>query len=159
MRPVLTCCCRRKGCRWEDWILQNAFLTDCSRTLFGSTGLARLVWLDWFGSAVSRDDEGNLIPDDRKQAARDRLFNFVGHMSDVADRMAESLKNAQLTMEIQAPPSMQKPNGVERLLYRATTEAKVFFEKESPWRVLLCLSTGGASRIGVVVHETETDET
>ena len=71
--------------------------------------------------------------------------------------LAGSIHKATQATELPDFAAMQKPSGIEWLLWQAQKELRLAFNGESPWRAILTLVSDTCCRAGVVV--TESDET
>ncbi len=110
------------------------------------------TWLDWLGQSASRDESGMLIPNERLAETRRRLDQFVRQLADLIDSLLIQLRTAERTQVVGIPAPVTKAIGIERLLLRASLEAKASF-CESPWRLLLAALTGELFSLGVIVDE------
>lgn len=107
-------------------------------------------YLDWFGDAVAVDDDGNTYHDEELALRRDRLYQFTHHLSEILDRLLQTVQTAVSTVEWSSPISMRRPAGIERLLFKVTRAIKVSF-KGQPWRFVLSAVTGELSSAAIIV--------
>lgn len=114
--------------------------------------LADPYWLDWFGDTTKRDDNGNREPDTRKAKERDKLYEFVRHLSNVANVLLERMRESERTSSIELPATLPKANRIESLLLTASTRLNAT-TKPIPWRVLLAIATGELFFLGVMVDD------
>jgi hypothetical protein len=114
-------------------------------------------WLDWLGETESRDDDGKLVPDLAKAERREAQDAFLRHLDDSITMLAGSIHKATQATELPDFAAMQKPSGIEWLLWQAQKELGLAFDGESPWRAILTLVSDTCCRAGVVV--TESNET
>jgi hypothetical protein len=98
--------------------------------------------LAWF-------DRGNT---EKARAKQDSLHDFVMHLANVADCLGDQLIKVEGTADLGLPPPMDRPRGIEALLFRLTRRLDVKFQGQ-PWRVLLLAAEGELHRIGAVVNE------
>ena len=104
------------------------------------------------GQSASRDENGVLIPNERLAERRHLLDQFVRRMADLIDLLLIQLRTAQRTQAVSIPAPIAKATGIERLLLRASLEAKASFSA-NPWRLLLAVLTGELFSLGVIVDE------
>lgn len=114
--------------------------------------LADPDWLDWFGDTVKFDDNGDREPDTRKAQRRNKLYEFVRYLADVADMLLERMRATEQTGSIELPAAMPEANGIESLLLMASTRLNAT-TKGIPWRVLLAVTTGELFSLGVMVDD------
>ena len=110
------------------------------------------AWLDWFGQAAGRDENGSWTPNENLAKRRSCLREFVGQLADVIDSLLDAVQNAGRTASVNMPSPVAKAIGIESLLLRATLESKADFA-ESPWRLLLAAMVGELFALGVIVDE------
>ena len=109
-------------------------------------------WLDWFGQAASRNENGVWTPNERLAERRSRLHEFVGQLAELIDSLLVQVRSAERTASVNMPPAIPKSIGIESLLLRASLESKADFI-QSPWRLLLAAMTGELFSLGVIVDE------
>lgn len=109
-------------------------------------------WLDWFGDTLKRSDNGDRAPDTRKAQRRNKLYEFVRHLADVADMLLERMRATERTSSMELPTAMTKANGIETLLLTASTRLNATTNR-IPWRVLLAVATGELFSLGVMVDD------
>lgn len=120
--------------------------------------LTRLVndpkWLNWFGDIVRRDDDGRLIGNDKLRQKRDALHEFAILLNELGDWLMTEFAGHGRTRRLKMPRTIpKKATGIERLLFRATGEARKVGHhfSGSVWRLLLAVATGEIADLGVIV--------
>ena len=119
--------------------------------------LTRLVndpkWLDWYGDILRRDDDGQLIGNDKLRQRRDALREFAILLNELCDWLLKEMADQGRTRRLTTPRTIPKAIGVERLLFRATGEARKVGHQfsGSVWRLLLAVATGEIADLGVIV--------
>ena len=110
-------------------------------------------WLDWYGDILRHDDEGRLIGNEKLRQRRDALREFAILLNELCDWLLKELANHGRTRRLTTPRTISKAVGIERLLFRATGEArKVGHDfSGSVWRLLLAVATGEIADLGVIV--------
>lgn len=115
-------------------------------------------WLDWLGETDSLDEDGKLIPDSAKTERREALDTFLRHLDDSLTLLASSICDATDTGELDRFAVMEKPFGIEWLLWRAQQESGLTFDGVSPWRAILTLSSDDCCMGGVIVSSQKQGE-
>ena len=108
--------------------------------------------LDWFGEATRKDEDGKIVPNEKRQQRRDALYEFTKHLASVADEVAESVVAAKQTCEFAPKAAMPKSSGIEWLVYSAGKRDKVQFDGPA-WKVLLALASGETHSAAIIVGE------
>jgi hypothetical protein len=107
--------------------------------------LCRLIndpeFLRWFAAFEQVDDEGRAYVDEEVQIRKDRQFEFCCHLWDLADALVTAVLTAQTSREWTTEVARRPPQGIERLLFRATRHCRVQFRGQ-PWRFLLASAAG-----------------
>lgn len=129
----------------SDWDLQVA-AEIVGRVLNDSD------WLNWLGQGASRDENGDIVPNERLAERRDKLNEFVRDLADLIDSLLAQLRSAERTQAVTLPEPKAKAIGIEFLLLRASLQAKARFSSKL-WRLLLAALTGELFSAGVIVDE------
>ncbi len=110
-------------------------------------------WLYWYGDILRRDDEGRLARNDKLRQRRDALHKFVILLNEHCDWLLTELANHGRTRRLKLPETIPKAVGIERLLFRATGEARKVGHRfsGSAWRLLLAVAAGEIADLGVIV--------
>jgi hypothetical protein len=96
-------------------------------------------WLDWFGSGDT----------DAERERRDEIYDFANHMLTVAQSIADQARLADKTALFNLPEFMQKPRGVESVLFAVSRNNKAKFTQQ-PLRLLIAAAAGEIHQLGVV---------
>lgn len=109
-------------------------------------------WLNWLGQAASRDENGDIVPNERLAERRDKLDEFVRDLADLIDSLIAQLRSGERTQAVTLPEPKAKAIGIEYMLLRASLQAKARFSSKL-WRLLLAALTGELFSAGVIVDE------
>lgn len=119
--------------------------------------LTRLVndtkWLNWYGDVPRLDDDGKPIRNDKLRQRREALREFAILLNELSDWLLMQFESDGRTRRLVTPRTIPKAIGIERLIFRATHEARKVGHKlsSSVWRLLLAVATGEIADLGVIV--------
>lgn len=110
--------------------------------------------LDWLGQSAKRDEDGNLVPDEKLAERRTAIYEFICHIASMIVSIREQSGAAIKTAAINLPVGIKKATGTDSFLFRVSLEIEV--RLSGGWKLLLAAAAGELYSLAVIIDDSPT---